>query len=228
MVFHGPSNEFRPANQCLLFQFHSFFHEKETSEKVTWTMVLLKPDPPFEKNEFKLNYLGQNHLKKICENSNVFTGIYDMIVSYSSKYITAVRLPISLPKYDSSHLRIWYVWSERSAKKEIHRWCLPSLVILSCLTHKLIWLFQDRLNIWSVQKSFQAQKSVGRKMLVSCVSVSRLNRGLRDYGDGAKECFPHLDLTEVNLKRWKNFKSNFWPLQSTFYWLHLHLSSASG
>ena len=46
-------------------------------------------------------------------------------------------------------------------------------------------------------------------MLVSCVSVSRLNRGLRDYGDGAKECFPHLDLTEVNLKKMENFKSNF-------------------
>ena len=42
-------------------------------------------------------------------------------------------------------------------------------------------------------------------MLVSCASVSRLNHGLRDYGDGAKECFPHLDLTEVNLKKMENF-----------------------
>ena len=96
-------------------------------------------------------------------------------------------------------------------QKEIHR-CLPSLVILSCLMHKLIWLVQDRLNIWSVQKSFQAQKSVGRKMWVSCVSVSRLNRGLRDYGDGAKECFLHLDLTEVNLQKMKIL--TFIPLTS--------------
>ena len=49
-------------------------------------------------------------------------------------------------------------------------------------------------------------------MWVSCVSVSRLNRGLRDYGGGAKECFPHLDLTEVNLQKMKIL--TFIPLTS--------------
>ena len=123
-----------------------------------------------------------------------------IVCIHCSKYITAVRLPISLAPNMIHHILGFAMIDQ----KEIHR-CLPSLVILSCLMHKLIWLVQDRLNIWSVQKSFQAQKSVGRKMWVSCVSVSRLNRGLRDYGDGAKECFPHLDLTEVNLQKNENF-----------------------